>query len=51
MFVYVCCSDSVWVCGNCCCVAVVVKDSGFSLGVLKYVVCLCKACDKSCFVL
>ena len=28
-----------------CCVAAVVKDSGFlSLGVLKYVVCLCKCC-------
>ena len=35
---YVCCSD----CGDVCCVAVVVKDSVFSLGVLKYVVCLCK---------
>ena len=30
------------VCGNVCCVAVIVKDSVFSLGVLKYVVCLCK---------
>ena len=29
--------------GNVCCVAAVVKDSVFfSLGVLKYVVCLCK---------
>ena len=36
---YVCCSDCVGVCGNVCCVAVVVKNSGFlSLGVLKYVV-------------
>ena len=26
---YGCCSVSVWVCGNVCCVAVVVKDSGF----------------------
>ena len=26
---YVCCSDCVGVCGNVCCVAVVVKDSGF----------------------
>ena len=30
-------------CGNVCCVASVVKDSGvLSLAVLKYVVCLCK---------
>ena len=26
---YVCCSDCVGVCGNVCCVAAVVKDSGF----------------------
>ena len=36
------------VCGNVCCVAVVVKDSDFSLGLLKYVVCLCKGCDECC---
>ena len=32
--------DVIWrgVCGNVCCVAAVVKDSVFSLGVLKYVV-------------
>ena len=36
------------VCGNVCCVAAVVKDSVFSLGVLKYVVCLCKGCDGYC---
>ena len=30
------------------CVAAVVKDSVFSLGVLKYVVCLCKGCDGYC---
>ena len=41
MYVYVaclflvCCSDSVGVCGNGCCVAAVVKDSVFILGVLK----------------
>ena len=40
---YVCCSDCVGVCGNVCCVAAVVKNSVFfSLGVLKYVVCLCR---------
>ena len=32
------------VCWNVCCVADVVKNS-FSLGVLKYVVGLCKGCD------
>ena len=26
---YVCCSDCVGVCGNVCCVAAVVKNSGF----------------------
>ena len=37
------------VCGNVCCVAAVVKDSGiFSLGVLKYIVCLYKGCDGCC---
>ena len=46
---YVCCSDCVGVCWNVCCVAAVVKDSGFlSLGVLKYVICLCKGCDGCC---
>ena len=43
---YVC--DCVEVCGNVCCVAAVVKDSGFNLGVLKDVVCLCKGCDGCC---
>ena len=38
---YVGCSDCLGVCGIVCCVAAVIKDSGFlSLGVLKYVVCL-----------
>ena len=37
------------VCGNVCCVAAVVKNSVFfSLGVLKYVVCLYKGCDGCC---
>ena len=39
------------VCGDVCCVAAVVKDSVFSLGVLKYVVCLCKGCDGCCVFL
>ena len=31
------------------CVSVIVKDSGWSsLGVLKYVVSLCKGCDRCC---
>ena len=38
---YVCCSD----CGNVCCVVAVAENSVFSLGVLKYVVCLCRVCD------
>ena len=41
----------VWVgvCGNVCCVAAVVENSVcFSLGVLKYVVCLCSGCDGCC---
>ena len=36
------------VCGNVCCVAAVVENSVFSLGVLKYVVCLCRGCDGCC---
>ena len=37
------------VCGNVCCVAAVVKNIVFfSLGVLKYVVCLCGGCDGCC---
>ena len=47
---YVCCSDCVGVCGNVSCVAAVVKNTCFfSLGGLKYVVCLCKGCD-GCWV-
>ena len=45
---YVCCSDCVGVGGKVCCVGAVVKDSFFSFGVLKYVVCLCKGCDGCC---
>ena len=46
---YICCSDCVGVCWNMCCVVAVVKDSGFlSLGVLNYVVCLCKGGDGCC---
>ena len=33
---------------NVCCVAAIVKNSFFSLGVLKYVVCLCRGCDGCC---
>ena len=36
------------VCGNVCCVAAVVKDGVVSLGVLKYVIYLCKGCDECC---
>ena len=46
---HVCCSDCVGVCGNVCCVSAIVKDSEIlSLGVLKYVVYLCKGCDRCC---
>ena len=38
IYFYACCSDCVGVCGNVCCVAAVVKDSVFRIGVLKYVV-------------
>ena len=44
---YVCYSDCVGVCGNVSCVAAVVRDY-FSLGVMKYVVCLCKGYDGCC---
>ena len=36
------------VCGNICCVSGVVKDSDFTLGVVKYGVCLCRGCDRCC---
>ena len=35
-------------CWNVCCVAAVVKDSVFNLGVLRYIVCLCKGCAGCC---
>ena len=41
------CSDCVGICGNVCCVAAVVKDN-FSLGVLKYDICLYNGCDGCC---
>ena len=45
----VCCSECVGVCGNVCCVAAVVENSGFlSLGMLKYVVCLSRGCCVFC---
>ena len=28
-FIYVCCSECVWVCGNVCCVMAIVKNSVF----------------------
>ena len=39
---YIGCSDCVGVCVNVCCVSAVVEDCVCSLGVLIYVVCLCK---------
>ena len=44
---YFCCSDCMGVCGNVCCVAAI-GSVFFSLGVLKYVVCLCRGCDGCC---
>ena len=45
---YLCCSDCVGVCGNICCVAAIVKIVFYSLGVLKYIVCLCRGCEGCC---
>ena len=39
---------TVWGSVNVCCIAAIVKDSVFSLGVLRYVVCLCKGCAGCC---
>ena len=50
MFVFMSVVEIVWGLCECCCVAAVVKDSVFSLGVLKYVVCLYKGCDGCVFV-
>ena len=38
---YVCCSNCLLICKNVCCVAAVVENIDFSLGVLKYVSILC----------
>ena len=48
MFVVVCCSDCVGVCGIVCGVAAIVKDSVLAL---ENVVCLCKGCDGCCVFL
>ena len=45
---YVHCSDCVGVRYNVCRVSVDVKDRVFSLGVLKYVACLCEESDGCC---
>ena len=47
-FLYVWCSDCVLVWGNVCCLAAVVEDIFFSLGVLKYILCLCRGCNGCC---
>ena len=46
---YVYCSECVGVCGNVCCVATVVEESVFSIGVSLYVVWLGNVCDGCCF--
>ena len=48
MFVFMSVVVTVGVRGDVCCVAAVVKNSVFCLGVLKYVVCLCRGCDGCC---
>ena len=51
MFVFMSVVVTMGVCGEVCCVAAVVKYSDFfSLGVLKYVVCLCSGCDACCIL-
>ena len=46
MSVVVLCGD-LW---NVCCVSVAVKDNGvLSIGVLKYIICLCNGCD-GCYI-
>ena len=46
VYFHVCCSDCVGVCGNV--VRPLLKQCFLSLGVLKYVVCLCRGCDGCC---
>ena len=47
---YICCSNCVGSVGMCVMQRMMlIKIVGFSLGVLKYVVCLCKECD-GCFM-
>ena len=49
IFVFMSVVVLVWgVFSNICCVAAVIKDIFFNLGVLKYVVCLCKGSDGCC---
>ena len=48
VYFYIYCSDCVLVYENVCCVAAIVKNSFFSLVVLKYVVCLCSGCCVFC---
>ena len=49
MFVFMSVVVTVWGLWEVCCVAAVVKNSGFfCLGMLKYVVCLCRECDGCC---
>ena len=45
---YVCCSDGLWYVGMFVVLRPLLRIAGFSLAVLKYVVCLCKGCDRFC---
>ena len=48
IFVFMSVVVTVGVCGIVCCIAAIVEYSVFSLGALKYVVCLCSGCDGCC---
>ena len=48
MFVFMYVVVIVEICGNVCCVSAVVEDSVFSLGMMKYVICVCKGCAVCC---
>ena len=48
MFVFMFVVVTVWGLRECLLCSVIAKHSVFSLGVLKYVVCLCKGCDGCC---
>ena len=50
VYFYVRCSDCVEVCGDVCCVVGVAKDRVFNLGMVMYVVSLCRRCEGWVFL-